>query len=167
MAFIEKENFHGSEVANIVTEALDYGGLLEAMNNCTYAISIDGICDIDSAGRIDDSPSLHKIVISRSKYVGNMSRKQYNSYETSDIGKAEMKKHSDVSLVFENVGESFENKHYFNRDKQGYVWYNHEISFFINRPITESFEGYVQRMFNTISQYIIDTLKTNSSNTRR
>lgn len=156
MAFVDKAEFKGSVISECVIDALEYSGILEVINLAGYHLSVDGVCDTDDSGKINDEPGVHQIEIRRSKYVGKMTYTEFKRYVESDLGKAAKKKNSELDLKFEPIGTEFSNTGELTHDKAtNNVWYDHIVKFYINKEIVESTDGYIKRLFESLADYIL------------
>ena len=62
------------------------------------------------------------------------------------------------NLNFDNT-ENCKVIHDISREPSGYVFYKHKVDMRIDKPLVETDENYMKRVFETVANYVISTLE--------
>ena len=137
MALISINKYDGSKVEKEAMLCMSYIGINAYCKSFGYNISITPIMGNTPKGLIDDSPNSHKVTVLKS--VSNKSTT--NDKDLKIIGSRDNIK---ATKIF---GIEMEDKEYFNTAVDDNIrWYNHEISFIIDRKLNENNSDYSMRI---------------------
>lgn len=159
---VKLEEYEGDFISQSVMEILETLGLINALNIRGYHITVEPIHQVTPKGMVEDTPSNHKVIIERNKFIENMTPSKFRKANANGSYSAKViKDQSDLDINFLEKNNATI-KHEVTVDANSYVWYKHSLEIVYNRPAMENLDSYIKRIFEKTADYLIESIDCTS-----
>lgn len=156
---VKIEEYDGDFISQSVLEALEIIGLVNKLNTLGYHINVEPIHQKTPKGMIEDTPSNHKVIIDRNKFIDKMTPSQFRKkVRTEDYKDKVCVEQSELYDIPFKDKDGVSIRQDVTVDGTNYVWYKHSIELKYKREVIQDIASYIKDIFEKTADYVIQSI---------